>query len=98
MFSVQINLRETGIQLQAELLDGQNGIGVGKVVVELLQRTANTPTPVIQTTGSKQTHPVIQLQKHLPASHLCCGRIISQEASKHDIHFHNSLLHYQLTA
>jgi hypothetical protein len=101
--SCAMNLRETRVQLQAELLDGQNSIRVGKVVVELLQRTANTPTPVAQTTGRKQNTLCHTTSEDLPASHPCCGRIIGQEAlSKHDIHFiihfHNSLLHYQLTA
>jgi hypothetical protein len=48
-----VHLRETGVQLKAEFLNGQNGIRVGKVVVELFQRTPNTLTPIAQTTGSK---------------------------------------------
>jgi hypothetical protein len=48
-----MNLRETRVQLQAELLNGQNSIRVCKIVVELFQRTTNTLTPVAQTTASK---------------------------------------------
>jgi hypothetical protein len=48
-----INSRETGVQLQAELLNGQNSIRVVEVVVEFFQRTANTLTSVAQTTASK---------------------------------------------
>lgn len=48
--------RETGVQLQAELLDGENSIRIVEVVVELFQRTTNTLTPVAQTTMISVMH------------------------------------------
>jgi hypothetical protein len=62
-----INLRETRVQLQTELLNGQNSIRVVEVVVELFQRTPNTLTPVAQTTGSK-TYSVTPMLRTEPST------------------------------